>query len=125
MRKIVSIVCNTWPEGVDFKEKLEAALGYNFELTEGIEAPETALIVYVRVPWNMLLKQCIRNVPEFKKDDKARKELKQSLSGMERALDRAIEKLEDTHPVLVLTEEDVTDSVAVCAELIKRNTRGI
>lgn len=123
MKYKVHLVCNTWPEGASALESLEKHLGSNFEITKGLGQGD--LLVYVRVPWNKLLKQCVRQVPEFKQDDQQRRELKQSLSGIERALDKRIEQLEDEWNVLILDDAYFENEVAiqVSAELIKQSVR--
>lgn len=125
MKHNVSLICNTWPEGAPVFAELQRLLGENFKLHKGL-VEGVDLIVYVRIPWNQLLKQCLKATPEFKGNDVARKELKQMLSATERSLDLTVSELENKERVLILDEDYFRSegTIEISAELIRRSIRG-
>lgn len=113
-----------WPEGEDCLPKLKDALGKNFK--QVTKTDEADLIVYIRIPWNKLLKQAVKVEPEFKRDDYQRRLLKEQLSYGEITLDNLIESIEEEREVLILDSVFFESDVAIqeAAELIKIKVRG-
>jgi hypothetical protein len=118
----IGFAFHIWPEGETLLPKLKEALGANFETV----STAADLLVYIRIPWNTLLKQSVNKEPEFKQDAEQRALLKQVLSENERLLDKMIDEAEEEHNVLVLDSVFFESDAAIleAAELIKLKARG-
>jgi hypothetical protein len=121
----IDVLSNTWPEGRPALDSIKEKLGNNFKFHAGLSG-KADLVLYVRIPWNVLLKQCVKEVPEFKENTEARRELKQSLLAMEKTLDSTVTKLEEKLKVLVVdgTDLDSPQEIETNAHLIKIAIRG-
>lgn len=120
MKYRISVIANDWPDGKEFIEASKKELGDNFVIVPELDL-KADLIVYMRIPWNLLFKSMVKKFPEFKQDDALRKRLRKFLSGTERGLDKLIESIEDKYPVLVL--DDSIDTPFLFSDLIKFTIR--